>query len=160
MAGTGDQSPNKGRFQTKQTYCLHANVDATGSTGSKIKFVVMHPYIRVLGFGFVVGTALGGSTTINAVVKLDKIAKNAGATTSPINSLATLTFDGTNNVLGSVQYVDLDTGQSGTPLAGPPAYPTAVQGDVLSVNLSTAGTGAAAQDIVPFVIYQERPSTA
>lgn len=151
----GNQSPSVGRYQTWHLWQGPAPVDLKGSTGDKATMVVAHPKIEILGFGWVVSTALGAATTINAVVALDKQPKDAGAR-AILSALATLTFDGAAAVLGTYQEVDLNTGQSGTPLEGPQSRPTAVYGDQLIFELTTAGTGSAVQTVIPWIMYRER----
>ena len=154
----GDQSPSVGRYQAQQIL-IGPSCDLKGAPGDLWRVPVVHAKIEIMGFGYSVNTALGGSTTINSIVNLDKQLKDNGAR-AIVNALGTLTFDGvTPNVLASFQQVDLNvnaTAAATAAAAGPPSRPTAVFGDQLVLELLTAGTGAAAQTVTPFIIFRER----
>lgn len=155
MAGEGDRSPTAGRFTTRHIFSKHASVDLKGSTGALVTFYVAHAYIQVLGFGWTVDTALGGSVTVGGVVQLYKQLKSNGGSAAQINAVASLTFDSAN-VIRSPQFQSLYLNTAVSPIAGPPAYPTAERGDALILQLTTQGTGAATQSVTPYIYYRER----
>lgn len=155
-------NPLGGRFQSIHAYSVQSGtVDNKGATGDQLTFVVLHEKIELLTFGFEV-MAAGGAVTIASQLRLDKIPVNNGTRVNGVNANATVTWAGASASIYSIVTSNLDLYASAvapSPVPGPVTRPTAVRGDVLIVNLITAGTGAGAQTCRPFILFRERPLT-
>ena len=174
-----------GRFQTQHLFVNQAaTLDLKGSTGdTALLFTCLYPKIELYEVGFVV-MAAGGALTIAAQIRLDYLPKLNGTrvngfgapwTTANYNSLATgvstLTYGvGASAVVYTPYFQSLNVFATGlvptsvapsgaNPTPGPAAFPTMLFGDACVWNLITAGTGAGAQTVCPYIKYREMPLT-
>lgn len=146
-------SPSEGRYNTIHVRAADAAQDLKGSPADLLLWPVYHDFIQVLDMGYELMTA-PGAVSIAAIIQLHKQLKDNGAV-AIANALATMTFDATQAIYGNV-VKSLNTGGSTIPTTR--NWPLAQRGDVLVLKLTTAGTGAGAQSVRPFIRFREMPA--
>lgn len=139
------------RFRESEHLVMTADeVDFTAGTGVLHTFPVTHARIQVIEFGY--HRASVGAFTTAGVIQLNKTPGGAGGVSAIMNSKATLTISaGADNTNVSV---DLDTNSGVEPVPGPPSYPQAVAGDVLTIVQDTQGAGSGDQLGWPYFVYR------
>lgn len=145
------------KYQQVHVLVNNTATTLTAGTGAALTWPCPLPKIRILKFGMVPTAAFpnSGTMTTRPVVQLEKT--TVAGSNAILNSLATITpnYSQANR---TVQEVDLNTNTASagvnTPIAGPGAYPTAVQGDDIIINQTVQGVGGT-QTAKFYFVYQE-----
>lgn len=149
-----NQAPSHGKNQAEFFYIHPSAVDLKGAPADIITIPVIHDKIEILALGLHLVSSTGTVSTSPAVV-LDKTLKGT-ATRAIVNAQATVTV--TSDVTAPNDFqVSLDAAavDAYSGALGKPAFPTAVKGDLLHLELLTAGVGGT-QSARPYIIWRKR----
>lgn len=127
------------------------SVDMKGSTGDKGVFVVAYDKIEILELG-IINSAAGGAVTAAGVFQFDK---SVAGTRAILSALATVTFPGATSTAQQVTSANLDANYDSSLLVqDQQSFPSALKGNILTLELTTQGTGAGGQTVYPYMIYR------